>query len=93
VAPRFGTCRHPPCASFAMVLSSDCVARRNVRPRDAAASDCPTAHSDPCSAVGANGFIQVEAAVVDRMRAMRRPGESYSEVIFRLVELKMSDLK
>jgi hypothetical protein len=26
-------------------------------------------------------FIQVEAAVVDRMRAMRRPGESYSEVI------------
>jgi hypothetical protein len=26
-------------------------------------------------------FIQVEAAVVDRMRAMRRPGESYSQVI------------
>jgi hypothetical protein len=26
-------------------------------------------------------FIQVEAAVVDRMRAMRRPGEGYSEVI------------
>ena len=26
-------------------------------------------------------FIQVEAAVVDRMRAMRRAGESYSEVI------------
>jgi hypothetical protein len=38
-------------------------------------------------------FIQVEAAVVDRMRAMRRPGESYSEVILRLVELKTSDLK
>ena len=37
-------------------------------------------------------FIQVEAAVVDRMRAMRRPGESYSEVILRLVELKPSDL-
>ena len=36
-------------------------------------------------------FIQVEAAVVDRMRAMRRPGESYSEVILRLVELKTSD--
>jgi hypothetical protein len=36
---------------------------------------------------GQNGFIQVEAAVVDRMRAMRRPGESYSEVILRLVEL------
>ena len=38
-------------------------------------------------------FIQVEAAVVDRMRAMRRPGESYSEVILRLVELKTSDPK
>jgi hypothetical protein len=36
-------------------------------------------------------FIQVEAAVVDRMRAMRRPGESYSEVILKLVELKTSD--
>ncbi len=55
---------------------------------------CPTArHGDPCSAIGANGFIQVEAAVVDRMRAMRRAGESYSEVILRLVELKTSDLK
>jgi hypothetical protein len=32
-------------------------------------------------------FIQVEAPVVDRMRAMRMPGESYSEVILRLVEL------
>jgi hypothetical protein len=38
-------------------------------------------------------FIQVEAAVIDRMRAMRRPGESYSEVILRLVELKTSDVK
>jgi hypothetical protein len=37
-------------------------------------------------------FIQVEAAVVDRMRAMRRPGESYSQVILRLVELETSDL-
>ena len=35
-------------------------------------------------------FIQVEAAVVGRMRAMRRPGESYSEVILRLVELKQT---
>jgi hypothetical protein len=33
-------------------------------------------------------FIQVEALVVDRMRAMRRPGESYSDVILRLVELE-----
>jgi hypothetical protein len=36
-------------------------------------------------------FIQVEAAMVDRMRAVRRPGESYSEVILRLVELETSD--
>ena len=28
--------------------------------------------------------------MVDRMRAMRRPGESYSEVILRLVELETS---
>jgi hypothetical protein len=38
-------------------------------------------------------FIQVEAGVVDRMRAMRRPGESYSQVILRLVELETSDPK
>jgi hypothetical protein len=38
-------------------------------------------------------FIQVEAAVIDRVRAMRRPGESYSQVILRLVELEASDLK
>jgi hypothetical protein len=35
-------------------------------------------------------FIQVAAAVVDRMRAMRRPGESYSQVILRLAELETS---
>jgi hypothetical protein len=33
-------------------------------------------------------FIQVEAAVVDRMRGMRRHGESYRDVILRLVELE-----
>jgi len=33
-------------------------------------------------------FIQVEAAVVNRMRAIRRPGESYSDVILRLVKLE-----
>jgi hypothetical protein len=38
-------------------------------------------------------FIQVEAAVVDRMRAIRRPGESYSAVILRLVELGTIDSK
>ena len=30
--------------------------------------------------------IWVEAAVVDRLAAMRGPGESYSDVIMRLVE-------
>jgi hypothetical protein len=38
-------------------------------------------------------FIQVEAAMIDRMRAMRRPGESYSQVILRLVELGTSNPK
>jgi hypothetical protein len=33
-------------------------------------------------------FIQVEAAVVDRLRAMRKPGESYSDIILRLIELE-----
>jgi hypothetical protein len=37
--------------------------------------------------------IQVEAGVGDRMSAMRKPGESYSQVILRLVELETSDLK
>jgi hypothetical protein len=31
--------------------------------------------------------------VIDHMRAMRRPGESCSQVILRLVELETSDLK
>ncbi len=43
--------------------------------------------------MGGQCFIQVEAAVVDRMRAMRRRGESYSQVILRLVELETGDLK
>jgi len=33
-------------------------------------------------------FIQVEAAVVDRLRTMRKPCESYSDVILRLIELE-----
>ena len=33
-------------------------------------------------------FIQVESPILDRMRAMRGPGESYSSVILRLVELQ-----
>ena len=31
-------------------------------------------------------LIRIEAAVIDRLRAMRRPGESYSDVILRLAE-------
>ena len=36
--------------------------------------------------VGANGerLIWLPAAVVDRLTALRRPGESYSDVILRL---------
>jgi hypothetical protein len=54
---------------------------------DAIARRClRTQHVGPCSAI-------VEAAVADRMRAMRRPSESYNQVILRLVELETSDLK
>ena len=37
-------------------------------------------------------FIQVEAGVVDRMRAMRRPGESMSDIILRLAAEKRLNL-
>jgi hypothetical protein len=71
MAPLFAMCRHRPSASFAMVLSSDFVAPRNVRPMAPSPRHCPTArHGGPRNAIGANGFIQVEAAVVDRMRAV-----------------------
>jgi hypothetical protein len=33
-------------------------------------------------------FIHIEAAVLDHLRAMRRPGESYSDVILPLVEVE-----
>ena len=111
MAPLFATCRHRPCASFAMALSGDCVAPRNYRSvgikcremirvaltdaaYDAIASTLPKGAARwPMQRDRGQCFIQVEAAVVDRMRAMRRPGESYSEVILRLVELKTSDVK
>ena len=38
-------------------------------------------------------LIWVEAAVLERLRTMLRPGESYSDVILRLVELETSDLR
>ena len=33
-------------------------------------------------------MIWLEAAVADRLTAMRGPGESYSDVILRLIELE-----
>ena len=33
-------------------------------------------------------FIHLEASIVDRLGAMRGPGESYSDVILRLVEAR-----
>jgi hypothetical protein len=42
----------------------------------------------PMQRDGGHCFIQVESAIVDRMRAMRQPGESYSSVILRLVDLQ-----
>lgn len=39
----------------------------------------------PMQREGDRCFIQVEQATLERMRAMRRPGESYGDVILRLV--------
>ena len=57
---------------------------------DAIASTLPQGLSTVAHADNGKCFIQVEAAAVDRMRAVRRPGESYSHVLLRLVELKTS---
>ena len=61
---------------------------------DAIASTLPKGSARwPMQRDGGRCFIQVESAVVDRMRAMRQPGESYSAVILRLVELGTTDPK
>jgi hypothetical protein len=61
---------------------------------DAIASTLPKGSARwPMQRDGDRCFIQVESAVVDRMRAMRRPGESYSTVILRLVEFGTTDAK
>ena len=61
---------------------------------DAIASTLPKGSARwPMQPDGDGCFIQVESAVVDRMRAMRRPGESYSTVILRLVEFGTTDAK
>jgi hypothetical protein len=33
-------------------------------------------------------LIHIEAALLERLRAMRQPGESYSDVSLRLVEIE-----
>jgi hypothetical protein len=40
--------------------------------------------------IGPDGQMQIwlDHAVVDRLRALRRPGESYSDVILKLAEIK-----
>ena len=56
---------------------------------DAIASTLPKGAARwPMQRERAQCFIQVEAAVVDRLRAMRKSCESYSDVIVRLVELE-----
>jgi hypothetical protein len=39
-------------------------------------------------ATGGDYLIWLEPHVLNRLRAMRRPGESYSDVILRLVEIE-----
>jgi hypothetical protein len=61
---------------------------------DAIASTLPKGSARwPMQRDGDQCFIQVESAVVNRMRALRRPGESYSAVILRLVELGATEVK
>ena len=56
---------------------------------DAIASALPKGSARwPMQREGGQCFIQVKSAVVDCMRAMRQPGESYSDVILRLVRLE-----
>ena len=38
-------------------------------------------------------YVWLAPAVIDRLRAMRGPGESYSNVILRLVEVEAQDLR
>ena len=44
----------------------------------------------PVQRQGGQCLVHVEAAVVDRLRAMRGPGEDYSDVILRLTQLEAS---
>ena len=42
----------------------------------------------PVQRQGGQCLIHIEAAVLDRLRAMREPGEDYSDVIVRLTRLE-----
>ncbi len=44
----------------------------------------------PVQRQGGRCLVHVEAAVVDRLRAMRERGETYSDVIVRLAQLEAS---
>jgi hypothetical protein len=82
VAPtKLPLCRNQPLETIRVALTDEAY--------DAIASTLPKGAARwPMQRDRGQCFIQVEAAVVDRMRVMRVPGESYSEVILRLVELK-----
>jgi hypothetical protein len=55
---------------------------------DAIASTLPSGGGTMADAARSEQcFIQVEAGVGDRMRAMRKPSQNYTEVTWRLVEL------
>ena len=43
---------------------------------------------EPATGATDDRLVRLEAAVVDKLKALRGPGESYSGVILRLVELE-----
>ncbi len=57
---------------------------------DAIASTLPLGSVSFEPAFDTNGerLVWLDAAVVDKLTVLRRPGESYSDVILRLVELE-----
>jgi len=72
--------------SFGPPISRRCA----IMPNDAIASTLPLGsvgcEADPDEK--GQRLISVEATVLERLRTMRRPGETYSDVILRLVEIE-----
>jgi hypothetical protein len=68
---------------------------RSTRPRSTRSA--PRSRSAACYEADANErgerHIWLETAMVDRLGAMRGPGQSYSDVILRLVEVEAQDLR